>query len=99
MEKDPASILILPMLKLITDNVEANGDGEPCYQDVKLKHFLRENGYIVNHAVKIVKSILKYFDKCYGNAISEMSEVAVIVPADEEGCLLLDVSQILNCNV
>ena len=99
MEKDPVSILILPMLKLITDNVEANGDGEPCYQDVKLKHFLRENGYIVNHAVKIVKSILEYFNKCYGNAISEMIEVAVIVPADEEGCLLLDVTQILNCNV
>ena len=38
-EKDPASILKLPMLKLIIDHVEANEDGEPCYQDVKLKHF------------------------------------------------------------
>ena len=48
-EKDPASILKLFTLKLIIDDVEANEDGEPRYQDVNLKHFLREKGYIVNH--------------------------------------------------
>ena len=45
------------MLKLIIDDAEANEDGESCYQDVKLKRFLYEKGYTVNHAVEIVKSI------------------------------------------
>ena len=66
---------------------------------MKLKHFLREKGYIVNHAVKIVKSIVECFYKCYGNTISEMSEAAVNVHVDEGDCLLLDVSRIVNCNV
>ena len=30
-EKDPASILKLPTLKLVIDDVEANEDGEPRY--------------------------------------------------------------------
>ena len=90
MEKDPASILKLPMPKLKIDNVEANEDGKPCCQNVKLKHFLHEKGCIVNHAVEIVKSIVECFDKCYGN---------VNVHVDEGDHLLLDVSQILNCNV
>ena len=55
MENDPASILKLPMIKLIIDDVEANEDGEPHYQHVKLKHFLHEKGYIVNHAVEILE--------------------------------------------
>ena len=50
---------------------------------MKLKHFLREKGYIVNHAVKIVKSIVECFYKCYGNTISEMSEASVNVHVDE----------------
>lgn len=73
-EKDPASILKLPALKLIIDHVEANEDGEPCYQDVKVKYFLREKCYIVNHEVEIVKAIVECFDKRYGNTISETSE-------------------------
>ena len=92
MEKDPASILKLHMLKLIIDNVEVNEDGEPHYQDVKLKHFLPEKGYIVNHAVKIVKYIVECFNKCYGNAISETSKAAVNVHGDKGDHLLLDVS-------
>ena len=98
MEKDPASIFKLPMPKLIIDNAEAN-EGEPCYQDVKLKHFFCEKGYIVNHVVEFVKSIVECFDKRYGSAISETSEAAVNVHVDEGDCLLLDVSRILNCNV
>ena len=98
-EKDPASILKLFTLKLIIDDVEANEDGEPHYQDVNLKHFLREKGYIVNHAVRIVNSIVECFDKRYGNTISETSETAVNIRADERDRLLLDVSRILNCNV
>ena len=92
-------ILKLPMLKLIIDDVEANEDGEPRYQNVKLKHFLREKGYIVNHVVEIVKSIADCFNKCYGNAVLETSKAAVNVHADEWDHLLLDVSRILNCNV
>ena len=84
------------MLKLIIDDAEANEDGESCYQDVKSKRFLYEKGYTVNHAVEIVKSIMECFNKCSSNAISEKSEGAVNVHADEGGCLLLDVSQILN---
>ena len=87
------------MLKLIIDHAEANEDGEPCYQDVELKHFLHEKGYVVNHAVKIVKSIVECFGKCYGNTISETSKAVVNDHADEGDLLLLDVSQILNCNV
>ena len=91
------------MLKLITDHVEANKDGEPHYQHVKLKYFLREKGYIVNHVMEIVKSIVECFvecfDKCHDNAKSETSKVATSVHADEGDHLLLDVSQILICNV
>ena len=54
---------------------------------------------IVNHAVKIVNSIVECFDKRYGNTVSETSETAVNVHADERDRLLLDVSRILNCNV
>ena len=89
--ENPVSILRLPTLKLLIDHAEANEDG---YQGVKLKHFLCEKGYIVNHVVEIVK-----FHKHYGNTISEASEAAVNVHADERVRLLLDVSQILNCNV
>ena len=39
LEKDLASILKLSTLELITDDAEANEDGEPHYQDEKLKHF------------------------------------------------------------
>ena len=67
-------------------------DGEPHYQDVKLKHFLPEKGYIVNHAEKIVKYIVECFNKCYGNAISETSKAAVNVHGDKGDHLLLDVS-------
>ena len=99
MEKDSALILKLPILKLIIDHVEANKDGKPCYQDVKLKHFLHEKGYIVNHLVEIVKSIVECFDKHYGKTISNTSKAAVNVHGDEGDCLLFDVSRILNCNV
>ena len=64
--------------KLITDHVETNEDGEPRYQDVKLKHFLIKKDYIVNHAIEIVKSIVEYFNKHYGNTISHTSEAAVM---------------------
>ena len=97
MEKDPALILKLPTLKLITDYVEANKDGEPCYDDVKLKHL--KKGYIVSHAIEIVKSIVECFDKRYGNTISETSKEAVNVHAYEGDCLILHISPILNCNV
>ena len=46
-----------------------------------------------------VKSIVECFNKCYGSAISKASEATVNVHVDEGDCLLLDVSQILNCNV
>ena len=42
--------------------------------------------------MKIVKSIVEFFDKRYDNAIPETSEAAVNVHADEGGHLLLDVS-------
>ena len=48
-EKDPVLIFKLPKLKLIIKHVEANEDGESCYQYVKLKHFLHEKGYLVNN--------------------------------------------------
>ena len=76
MEKDSALILKLPMLKLIIDHVEANEDGKLCYQDVKLKHFLCEKGYIVNHLVEILKSVVECFDKCYGDRLSRMNDAA-----------------------
>ena len=82
MEKNPPSILKLPVLKLIIDCVETNKDGEPHYQDVKLKHFLHQKGYIVNQVVEIVNSIVECFDKHYGNTISEMSKAAVSVHVD-----------------
>ena len=46
-----------------------------------------------------VKSIVECFNKCYGSAISKASEATVNVHVDEGDYLLLDVSQILNCNV
>ena len=78
MEKDPALVLKLPTLKLIIDDVGANEDGEPRYQDVKLNHFLCEKGYNANYVGKIVKFIVVCFDKRYGNTISEMSEAAAV---------------------
>ena len=87
-KKEPASILKSPTLKLIIDYVEANEDGEPSYQNVKLEQFLCEKGYMVNHAVEIVKPIMKCFDKRHGNAISEMNKAAVNVHADEGGLSL-----------
>ena len=78
MQKDPASIFKLPTIKLITDHAETNEDGEPRYQDVKLKHFLIKKDCIVNHAIEIVKSIVEYFNKHYGNTISHTSEAAVM---------------------
>ena len=98
-EKDPVSILILLMLKLIIDYVEANKDGEPRYQNVTLKHFLCEKDNIVNHAMEIVKSIVERFDKCYGTTITETSEATINVYVDKGNHLLLGASQILNCNV
>ena len=92
-------ILKSPTLKLIIDNVEANEDGEPSYQNVKLEQFLCEKSYMVNHAVEIVKPIMKCFDKRHDNAISEMNKAAVNVHADEGDRLLLDASRILNCTV
>ena len=50
---------------------------------MKLKNVLCEKGYIVNHAVEIVKSIVEFSDKLYGNTISEMSKAAANVHADE----------------
>ena len=50
--------------------------------------------------MEIGKSIVECFNKHYGNTISETSEAAVNVHMQMRGdCLLLDVSQILNCNV
>ena len=52
-EKDPGLILKLPTLKLIIDHAEANKDGEPHYQVVKLNFFFCEK-YIVNYVMEIV---------------------------------------------
>ena len=60
---------------------------------------MREKGYTVNYAVEIGKFTVESFDKGNGNTISEKSEAAANVHADEGDRLVLDVSLILNCDV
>ena len=87
------------MLTLIIDHVEATEGGKPHYQDEKFKYFVCEKSYLVNYVVQIVKSIVECFNKRYGNTVSETNEITVNVHVDEGDHLLLDVSQILSCNV
>ena len=60
-----------------------SNDSEPRYQDIKLKYFLCEKGYTVEHALETIKSIVEYFNKRYGNKMPEMSKAAVNSHVDE----------------
>ena len=53
----------LPILIIITE-IEGNDDGEPVYQDQKLK-YTREKLYLKNHGAELIKSILPRYVERY----------------------------------
>ena len=83
-EKDPGLIRKLPTLKLIIDHAEANKDGEPHYQVVKLIFFFVKNTLLI---MWWKLSMVECFNKHYGNTISETSKVAVNVFVDKGNLL------------
>ena len=48
----------LPTLSAIITEIEGNEDGEPIYQDQKLKYYTREKLYLKNHGAELIESIL-----------------------------------------
>ena len=47
----------LPTLSVIITEIEGNKDGEPMYQEQKLKYYTREKLYLKTHGAELIKSI------------------------------------------
>ena len=100
LSKNRNYVFQLPTLKSVIDAIESNDeDGEAMYQDQKVNYYIREKKYIENHALDMVQAIISCFEKRYGNLYSNDTEAAVNVNSDHGDRILLDICQILNCNI
>ena len=54
-ESDADKVLSLLTLKSVIKEIESNEDGEPVYQEQKLKYYSREIQFLKNHGREIIK--------------------------------------------
>lgn len=84
----------LPILIIITE-IEGNDDGEPVYQDQKLK-YTREKLYLKNHGAELIKSILPRYVERYSGVYSEINDKGSFSDGDN---ILFRVCRVLNSAV
>ena len=61
----------LSKLSAIFIEVEGNEDGEPIYQDQKLKYYTQEKLYLKYHDAELIESLLPCYVKRYSDVYSE----------------------------
>ena len=60
----PDRVFELPTLKRVVAEIESDEDGEPTFQGVRLKNYIRDKSFIKNN-VSIVQSIVTCFEQRY----------------------------------
>ena len=70
----------LPTLSVIIIEIEGNEDGEPIYQDQKLKYCTREKLYLKNYGAELIESTFSCYVKRYSMFIQkEMMRAALVI--------------------
>ena len=85
----------LPTL-IITTEIEGNDDGEPVYQDQKLKYYTREKLYLKKHGAELIESILPHYVERYSGVYSERNDKGSFSDGDN---ILFRVCRVLNLAV
>ena len=86
----------LPALSDIITEIERNEDGEPIYQDQKLKYYTWEKLYLKNHDGELIESILSCYVKRYSDVYSERNDKGSVSDGDN---ILFHVCHVLNLAV
>ena len=76
--------------------IEGNKDGEPIYQDQKLKYYTQEKLYLKNHGDELIESILSCYVKRYSDVYLERNDEGSVSDGDN---ILLHVCHVLNSAV
>ena len=86
----------LPTLSAIITEIEGNEDGEPIYQDQKLKYYTREKLYLKNHGAELIESTFSCYVKRYSDVYSERNDEGSVSDGDN---ILFHVCRVLNSAV
>ena len=98
--KNLAYVFQLPTVKLVSEEIKSNDEnGEPMYQNQKVKFYSREKCFLEDHIVQIVERGVSCFEKHYGNLYSNFKETSIIIPSCDSDHIIFDVCRIFNCNV
>ena len=95
-EFDADKVLSFPTLKSLIKEIESNDDGEPVYQELKLKYYSRDIQFLKNHGAEIIKSI----HSCYAKRCGKLySETTTDNPISDDDTVLFDVYRVLNTSL
>ena len=62
LRKNPADVFQFPTVKLVTEEIESNDEnGEPMYQNQKVKFYSREKCFIEDPIVQIVERVVLFW--------------------------------------
>ena len=86
----------LPILSAIITEIEGNEDGEPIYQDQKLKYYTREKLYLKNRGAELIESIFSCYVKRYSDVYSERNDEGSV---SDDNNILFHVCRVLNSTV
>ena len=94
-EFDADKVLSFPTLKSLIKEIESNDDGEPVYQELKLKYYSRDIQFLKNHGAEIIKSIHSCYAKRYRKLYSETTTDNPI----SDDTVLFDVYRVLSTSL